>query len=57
MQCKVCGDFGAELRDFNGEDDHVHLLIGYPPKVAVPALVYSLKGCRRDDCDRSSPAV
>jgi putative transposase len=22
---KVCGDFGAELREFNGEDDHVHL--------------------------------
>ena len=41
---KVCGDFGADMRDFNGEDDHVHLLAGYPPKVAVPALVNSLKG-------------
>jgi putative transposase len=40
---KVRGDFGAELREFNGEDDHVHLLAGYPPKVAVPALVNSLK--------------
>ena len=27
---KVCGDFGAELREFNGEDDHVHLLVGVP---------------------------
>ncbi len=36
---KVCGDFGAELREFNGEADHVHLLVEYPPKVAVPALV------------------
>jgi putative transposase len=41
---KVCGDFGAELREFNGDDDHVHLLVEYPPKVAVSALVNSLKG-------------
>src|SRR6266480_7501593 len=41
---KVCVDFGAELREFNGEDDHVHLLVEYPPKVAVSALVNSLKG-------------
>jgi putative transposase len=41
---KVCGDFGAELREFNGETDHVHLLVYYPPKVAVSALVNSLKG-------------
>jgi putative transposase len=36
---KVCGDFGAELREFNGEDDHGHLPTGYPPKVAVSTLV------------------
>jgi REP element-mobilizing transposase RayT len=41
---KVCDDFGAELREFSGEDDHVHLLVEYPPKVAVSALVNSLKG-------------
>ena len=41
---KVCGGFGAELREFNGEDDHIHLLVGYPPKVAVSVLVNSLKG-------------
>ncbi|MCK9930827.1 IS200/IS605 family transposase [Frankia sp. Mgl5] len=40
----VCDDFGALLVEFNGEDDHVHLLIEYPPKVAVSALVNSLKG-------------
>ena len=34
---KVCGDYGAELRKFNGEDDHMHLLVEYPPKVSVPA--------------------
>lgn len=41
---KVCSDFGAELHEFNGEDDYVHLLVGYPPKVSVSALVNSLKG-------------
>src|SRR5579885_3506024 len=41
---KVCGDFGAELCEFNGEDDHVHLLVEYPAKVAVSVLVNSLKG-------------
>jgi len=40
----VCKDFEAELKEFNGEGDHVHLLINYPPKVAVSNLVNSLKG-------------
>ncbi len=40
----VCADFGAELIEFDGEDDHVHLLVNYPPKIAVSALVNSLKG-------------
>ncbi|MFC3333033.1 IS200/IS605 family transposase [Paenalcaligenes hominis] len=40
----VCSDFEAELVEFDGEDDHVHLLVNYPPKVAVSALVNSLKG-------------
>lgn len=41
---KVCFDFESELVEFDGEDDHVHLLVNYPPKVAVSALVNSLKG-------------
>ena len=40
----VCLDFDAQLVEFDGEDDHVHLLVNYPPKVAVSALVNSLKG-------------
>ena len=44
MAAKVCTDFGAHLREFNGERNHVHLLVSYPPKVAVPSLVNSLKG-------------
>ena len=40
----VCNDFEAELVEFDGEDDHVHLLVNYHPKVAVSNLVNSLKG-------------
>lgn len=40
----VCKDFEAALVEFEGEKDHVHLLINYPPKVAVSRLVNSLKG-------------
>lgn len=40
----VCADFEAELVEFNGEEDHVHLLVHYPPKVAISKLVNSLKG-------------
>ena len=40
----VCDDFESELIECNGEEDHVHLLINYPPKVSVAKLVNSLKG-------------
>jgi putative transposase len=40
----VCSDFEAQLVEFDGEDDHVHLLVNYPPKTCVSALVNSLKG-------------
>lgn len=40
----VCSDFGCELVEFNGERDHVHLLVTFPPTVAVSRLVNSLKG-------------
>ena len=41
---KVCKDFEADLIECDGEDDHVHLLIVYPPKLALSKLVNSLKG-------------
>ena len=40
----VCQDFEATLVESEGEDDPVHLLVRYPPKVSVSALVNSLKG-------------
>ena len=41
---KVCEDFECQLEEFNGEKDHVHLLVNYPPKVSISKLVNSLKG-------------
>ena len=40
----VCDKAGAHLVEMDGEDDHVHLLVEYPPKRAVATLVNSLKG-------------
>ena len=40
----VCVDFEAQLVEFEGEEDHVHLLINYHPKIAISKLVNSLKG-------------
>ena len=40
----VCDDFEVQLVEFNGEANHVHLLVNFPPKVAISRLVNSLKG-------------
>ncbi|WP_330251699.1 IS200/IS605 family transposase [Nocardia sp. NBC_00565] len=40
----VCEDFECELVEFNGDTNHVHLLVDFPPKVALSKLVNSLKG-------------
>lgn len=41
---EICEGFGAELVEFNGEDDHVHLLVSYPATLPISKLVNSLKG-------------
>lgn len=40
----VCHDFECELVEFNGEGEHVHLLVEFPTKVQLSRLVNSLKG-------------
>jgi len=40
----VCKKMDCELVEFNGETDHVHLLIEYPPRLALSKIVNSLKG-------------
>lgn len=40
----ICYDYETKLVEFNGEKNHVHLLVLYPPKIALSSLVNSLKG-------------
>jgi putative transposase len=39
----VCAIFRAELAEFSGEAEHVHLLVNFPPTVAISRLVNSPK--------------
>ena len=41
---KVCETVDCRLIASDGEADHVHMLVEYPPKVSVSALVNILKG-------------
>ena len=40
----VCAEHDVELVKFNGEPEHVHLLVAYPPTLAISVLVHRLKG-------------
>ena len=40
---EICKDFGAEIKECNGEGDHVHMLIQYPPTVQLSKMVNNLK--------------
>src|SRR5215813_10479804 len=53
----VCTDFEAVLKEFNGEPDHVHLLVNYPPKVRLSELMNSLKGVSSRRMKQEFPAI
>ena len=40
----ICKELGACSEEFNGEENHVHLLVRYPPKISISLLVGRLKG-------------
>lgn len=40
----VCLKSDAHLVEFDGEADHVHLLVTYPPRISIAVLVNALKG-------------
>ena len=40
---EVCERYGATLDAYETDQDHAHLLVTYPPKVAMSKLVMSLK--------------
>uniref|UniRef100_UPI001CB6EC6D IS200/IS605 family transposase n=1 Tax=Photobacterium damselae TaxID=38293 RepID=UPI001CB6EC6D len=39
----ACVKLECELIEMDGEEDHVHLLISYPPKLAISVMVNNLK--------------
>lgn len=54
---KVCTDFEAQLVEVDGEKDHVHLLVNYPPKHSVSSLVNSLKGVSSRMLRKNCPEI
>ncbi|TVQ17759.1 MAG: IS200/IS605 family transposase [Leptolyngbya sp. DLM2.Bin15] len=40
----VAKKMNFQLLEFNGETDHVHILIEYPPKLSISQIVNTLKG-------------
>ena len=51
----VRADFGTELVEFNGEPECVHLLVNFPPTVAISRLVNSLNGVSSRRLRQESP--
>ncbi|ETB33334.1 transposase, partial [Mycobacterium avium subsp. hominissuis 10-5606] len=52
----VCAELDVELVEFNGEADHVHLLVAYPPTLAISALAQRLKAAPPTPFGANSPA-
>lgn len=41
---EVAQKMDFQILEFNGETDHVHVLIEYPPKLSISQMVNALKG-------------
>lgn len=41
--CSAAAKLECEILEMDGETDHVHLLVAYPPKLAVSVMVNNLK--------------
>ncbi len=39
----ACGKLECELIEMDGEEDHIHLLVAYPPKLSISVMVNNLK--------------
>jgi putative transposase len=40
----VAAKMDFQVQEFNGEPDHIHALIEYPPKLSISQMVNALKG-------------
>ena len=50
-------EMGAILEEYDGENNHVHLLILYPPKYSISSIVNNLKGRSSRLLRRDMPKV
>ncbi len=41
---EVAMKMNFQILEFNGESDHIHVLIEYPPKLSISGIVNALKG-------------
>jgi putative transposase len=41
---EVAKKMDFKILEFNGESDHIHTLLEYPPKLSISTIVNSLKG-------------
>ena len=39
-----CAELDVELVEYTGETDHLHLLVAYPPTMAISVLIQRLNG-------------
>ena len=42
--CDVAAKMDFQILEFNGESDHIHVLIEFPPKLSISQVVNTLKG-------------
>lgn len=54
---EVCADFEAELKQFNGEQDHVHLLVHYLPRSSSPSWSTASRASAPAGSARSTTAM
>ncbi|SEL85280.1 Transposase IS200 like, partial [Halomonas daqiaonensis] len=46
----ACEKLDCRILEFDGEEDHVHLLVEYPPKLLVSVMVNNLKSTSPGGC-------
>lgn len=53
----TCAKWRSRVPEFNGESDHIHLVINYPPDVEVSKLVNNLKTVSSRLIRKGTPAT
>jgi len=41
---EVAKKMNFKILEFNGESDHIHVIVEYPPKLSISSIVNALKG-------------